>query len=127
MRGSRNFFQGGGGVVQARRPENSLDNFFFFFLVLNLFYSLQRASNGFITEKTILSKDPEGSNIFKRGGPTFSTGDQMLISLETHKTCDFPGGPDHLSPLWIRTWFLLNLKVFLLTFQIENFGSLFFF
>ena len=37
---------GGGGGVEARRPENDL----FFFLVLNLFYSLQRGSNDFITE-----------------------------------------------------------------------------
>ena len=42
------------------------------------------------------------------GGPTFSKGGgglgvQMLI-LETHRTFDFPGGgPDPLSPLWIRT------------------------
>ena len=43
MRGPRNFCRGGG--VQARRPENSLDNVFI--LVLNLFYSLQRGSNGF--------------------------------------------------------------------------------
>ena len=32
------------------------------------------------------SKDPEGSNIFQGGGV------QMLISIETHITCDFPGG-----------------------------------
>ena len=38
---------GGGGGVEYRRPENSLDNFF---LVINLFYSLQSGSNGFITE-----------------------------------------------------------------------------
>ena len=38
---------GGGGGVEARRPENSLDNVF---LVINLFYSLQSGSNGFITE-----------------------------------------------------------------------------
>ena len=25
-------------------------------------------------------------------------GVQMLISIETHITCDFPGGPDPLSP-----------------------------
>ena len=55
-----------GGGVQAWGPENSLDYIFFsFFLVLNLFYILQRGSNGFITEKTILF---QGS----RGGPTFS-------------------------------------------------------
>ena len=38
---------GGGGGVAARRPENSLD---YVFLVINLFYSLQSGSNGFITE-----------------------------------------------------------------------------
>ena len=33
-----------------------------------------------------------GSNIFQGGGPTFSRGggDQMLISIEIHITCDFP-------------------------------------
>ena len=45
-----------------------------FFLVLGLFYSLQRWSNGFIAERTILSK---GSRV----GPTFSSGVQL-----------FPGG-----------------------------------
>ena len=83
------------------------------YLVLRLFYSLQRGSNGFISEKTILILY-QGS----RGGPLFSRGVvkpfsgggggvQMLISLETHvRTCYFPGlgvsGP-HI-PLWIRTW-----------------------
>ena len=49
MRGSRNFCQ--------------------FFLVLSLFYSLKRGSNGFIAEKTILILY-KGS----RGGPLFSGG-----------------------------------------------------
>ena len=40
-------FLSGGGGVEARRPEISLDNVF---LVINLFYSLQSGSNGFITE-----------------------------------------------------------------------------
>ena len=62
MRGSRICFQGGPGLTSRK----SLDNVFF--LVLNLFYSLQRASNGFITEKTILSKDPEGVQHFPGGG-----------------------------------------------------------
>ena len=41
-----------------------------------------------------------GSNFFQGGGV------QMLISIETHITitCDFPGGPGPLFPLWIRTW-----------------------
>ena len=63
MHGSRNFCQAGGGEggdgVEARRPEKSfsLDNVF---LVINLFYSLQSGSNGFIT------KGRRGSNfLFK--------------------------------------------------------------
>ena len=73
-------------------------------LVLNLFYSLQRGSNGFIAEKTILIlyKGSRGGPLFSRGGcQLFSRGRvQMLISLETHvRTCYFPGGcPDPLSP-----------------------------
>ena len=62
----------------------------------------RRGSNGFITEKTILFQ-------VSRGGPTFSSGwggggVQILISIEPHITCDFPGvgwgggGPDPLFP-----------------------------
>ena len=82
MRGSRDFCQS--------------------YLVFNLFYSLQKGSNGFIAEKTIviLYQASRGGPLFSRGGcQTFSRGGvQMLISLETHvRTCYFPeGGP--LSP-----------------------------
>ena len=65
--------KGGGGGVEARRPENSMDNVF---LVINLFYSLQSGSNGFITEGR------RGSNFFQGVG----------VSKETHITCDFPEG-----------------------------------
>ena len=84
MCGSRIFCQAGGG---GGGPENSLDNVF---LVINLFYNLQSGSNGFITEGR------RGSNFFQGVG----------VSKETHITCDFPGrgGPDPLTPLWIRTW-----------------------
>ena len=107
MRRSRIFFWGGG--VQAWWPENRLDKFFFFFLVLNLFYSLQRGSNGFITEKTILFQGSRGIQHFSGGVSLFSRGVvQMLISIETHITCDFPGGGGGfrapIPPLWIRTW-----------------------
>ena len=83
---------------RGSRPDGKKTAWTTFFLVLILFYSLQRGSNGFIAEKTILSK---GS----RGGPNFSKGGiQMLISIETHITYDFlGGGGDPLSPLWIRT------------------------
>ena len=55
-------------------------------------------SNGFITEKTIHFKGSRGSN-FSRGGGGGSRV-QVLISIGTHITCDFPGGggPDPLSP-----------------------------
>ena len=58
------FFLGGGGSrKQSGQP----------FLVLNLFHSLQRGSNGFITKKTILFLGSRGGPTFSRGwGPTFS-------------------------------------------------------
>ena len=76
-----------------------------FYLVLSLFYSLQRGSNGFIAEKTILIlyQGSRGGPLFSRGCQTLSRGGvQMLISLETYiRTCYFPGGwgcPDPLYP-----------------------------
>ena len=66
-------FGGGGDGVESRRPENSLDNVI---LVINLFYSLQSGSNGFITEGR------RGSNFFQGVG----------VSIETHIICDFPEG-----------------------------------
>ena len=44
---------------------------------------------------------PGGDPTFSRGGPTFSRGgggSNCLFPIETHITCDFPGGPDPLSP-----------------------------
>ena len=84
-----------------------------FYLVLSLFYSLKRGSNGFIAEKTIsiLNKGSRGGPLFSGGGGggviLFPRGGvQMLISIETHiRTCYFPGivsGPP--IPFWIRTW-----------------------
>ena len=85
MRGSRNFCQ--------------------FYLVLSLFYSLQRGSNGFIAEKTllILYQGSKGVHYFPGGGGVSNFfqggGVQMLVSLETHmRTCYFLGGcPNPLS------------------------------
>ena len=93
MRGSRNFCQ--------------------FYFVFSLFYSLKRASNGFIAEKTIpiLYKGSRGGPLFSGGGGGgvsnfFPVGVQMLISIETHIcTCYFPGGVSGPPiPLWIHTW-----------------------
>ena len=68
------------------------------FLVLNLFYSLLRGSNGFITEKTILFQGSRGAQLFP-GDPPFSREVQMLISIESHIACDFPGGVQTPTPL----------------------------
>ena len=89
------FFRGGGGGGGWGGPDPTQSGQRFIFVcfsVLNLFDSLQRRSRSFITGKSIFFKDPGGSNIFQGGGPTFSRGVQMLISIETHITCDFPGG-----------------------------------
>ena len=56
-------------------------NFCQFYLVLSLFYSLKRGSNGFIAEKTILIlyKGSRGGPLFSGGGgvgcPSFSRGE----------------------------------------------------
>ena len=99
MRGSRNFCQVGGGGGQARLPENSSDNVF---LVLNLFYSFTVVYQWFISMKTIISRGFRGGPTFSRGGggPTFFRGG---LNANLYRIYDFPGGPDHLSPLWIRT------------------------
>ena len=75
-------------------------NFCQLYLVLSLFYSLKRGSNGFISEKTILIlyKGYRGDLLFSGGGgggggvQLFSRGGgggggggvQMLISIEAH-------------------------------------------
>ena len=86
MRGSRNFCQVGGRPDGQKQSGQC-------FLVINLLviYSLQRGSNGFITEGR------RGSNFFQGVG----------VSKETHNiTCDFPGGGGSRppNPLWVRTW-----------------------
>ena len=52
-----------------------------------------------LQRKLYFSKDPEGGPTFSRGGGgggsnffKMGGGVKMLISVETHITCDFPGG-----------------------------------
>ena len=57
-----------------------------------------------ISKKTIIFKGFRGGPTFSRGRATFSMeggGVQWVISIETHITCDFPGGGDgpHIPPL----------------------------
>ena len=90
-------------VVQARLPENSYDNFFCLFCPQLLqFYS--GLSMVYFKENYNFTRfrGGGGSNLFQGGGGR-GLGVQMLI-IETHRTFNFPGGgPDPLSPLWIRT------------------------
>ena len=78
MRGSRNFCQ--------------------FYLVLILFYSFQRGSNGFIAEKTILIlyQGSRGGLLYSGRCPTFSGGGGGGPNANFYRihirTCCFPGG-----------------------------------
>ena len=126
---------GGGGVVQARRPENSLDVFFLFISQLILQFT-EGVQWFYYRENYTFQRIQRGSNIFK-GVQLFPGGVQMLISIETHITYDFPGGGGSgpISPLWIRTckyfiniWAqtvrrLLDFPFLAQDFQIEEGGS----
>ena len=92
MRGSRNFRQGDPGEDDRKKALTT-----FFFSVFNLFYSFTEGAQRTFLRKTVLFK---GS----KGGPTFSRGGvQMLISIETYRTCDFPGGSEpHIPTLDLR-------------------------
>ena len=82
-------------------------NFCQFYLVLTLFNSLQRGSNGFIAEKTLLILY-QGS----KGGPLFATGGVKLFPGGGGPNASFFRNPyTYLLfsrggcpiPLWIRT------------------------
>ena len=92
MHGFRIFCQRGRGS-KPNREKTALKTFFMFdFLVLNLFNSLQRGSNGFITEKTMLFQGIRGGlTLTFSGGGGGGVGVQMLISIEFDRTCDLPG------------------------------------
>ena len=72
--------------------------FFFFFLVLSLFYRSQMVN---FREIYHFSRFQRGSNIFQRGSNFF-----LLVPYRNPYNLWFSrgGGPDPLSPLWIRTW-----------------------
>ena len=60
-----------GIFVRGSRPDGqktAWTKFFSIFLVLNLFYSLQKGSNGLLQRKLYFSKDPEGVQHFRGGG-----------------------------------------------------------
>ena len=96
------FLSGGGGWVgpglTARKQPGQ--RFCCCFLVLNLFYSLQWGSNGFISEKTILFQGSRRSTTFSRvGGPNVNFYREPY-NLWFSRGVWTPIPP----PLWIRTW-----------------------
>ena len=54
-----------------------------------------------ISKKTIIFQGSRGGPTFSMGVQLFQGGSSCLFPIETHITCDFPGGgggPDPLSP-----------------------------
>ena len=90
MRGSRNFRQGGGGPGQP--DKKSSDNVLFFFFFLFSPQLILQKSNG----QFHFSRFQRGSNIIQGGGgggvQLLPGGSNCLFPIETHITCDFPGG-----------------------------------
>ena len=95
---------GGGGLgggVQISLTKMFPDDVFFFFFSPQL---ILQKTNGQLQRNLSFFKVPEGvqhfpggggSNFFRGGGG----GSNCLFPIETHITCDFPGGgPDPLSP-----------------------------
>ena len=96
---------GAGGNMRGSR------NFCQFYLILSLFYSLQRGSNGFIAEKTILIlyQGSRGGPLFPGGGGSnfFQGGPNANFYRNPYTYLLFSrgggvSGPN--IPLWIRTW-----------------------
>ena len=89
--------------------KNNSDNVFFSFSP-QLIYSFKEGVRQLILRKTMISLSFQRGPTFSTGGggPSFSRGGvQILISIETYRTCDFQWGrgPDPLFPLWVRAWF----------------------
>ena len=94
MRGSRNFRQGGPGSIDRE----TLSRFFFHSSTYLQFYIWGPMV---YFKENYHFKVPEGVQHFPGGAPTFFRGIPLLISIETYRTCDFPGGPYPISSLWI--------------------------
>ena len=75
-----------GGGVQARLPENNSDNVFSPQLILQFYSGVYQ----WFISKLLFSKVSEGVR-----GANISMGSQMLMSIETLRTYDFPGDGGH--------------------------------
>ena len=87
----KEFSSGGGGGVQVSLTKKSSDNVFFFSPQLILL-----KSNGQFQRNLSFFKVPEGVQHFPGGGgggvQRFPGGSNCLFPIETHITCNFPGG-----------------------------------
>ena len=85
---------GGGGGGGGARPNSQkrVWTFFYCFFSPQLILQFTEGSLRFYNRENYTFEGFRGGPIFSKGGPTFSIGDQVLISIETHITCDFPGG-----------------------------------
>ena len=79
---------GGGGGGSRSIWQKSSDNVFFFFSPQVI---LQK-SNVYFKENYHFSRFQRGSKIFQGGSNIFQGGSYCLFPIETHITCDFPGG-----------------------------------
>ena len=88
MRGSRNSRQGGPGQADKKSSDNVFFFFFFFFFSPQL---ILQKSNGQFQINLSFVKVPEGVQLFPGGS-------NCLFPIETHITCDFPGGEGFRTP-----------------------------
>ena len=75
--------------------KETLTTLFLFDLDLNLFYRIPMV---YFKENNNFPRFQRKSNICKGGVQLFPVGSNCLFLIETHKTCDFPGGPDSCPP-----------------------------
>ena len=90
----------GGGVSRSIwHIKKALTTFFFLFYFFSPQLILQKSS-GYFQRKLLFAKVPVGVDFFPGGGGVqlFTGGSNCFFPIETHKTCDFPGGQTPLDP-----------------------------
>ena len=86
------FVRGGPGQSDKKSSDNVFFLFFFFFFFFSPQLIFQK-SNGQFQRNLSFSRFQRGSNIFQGGSNFFQGGgSNSLFPIETHITCDFPGG-----------------------------------
>ena len=95
---NQEFYSGGGGAGPCPTAGKTVwTTLFFLFLFFLLSWTyFNRGGPMILLQRKLYFKGSRGGPEFSRGrGSNFFL---MLISKETHITCDFPGDPDPLSP-----------------------------